>query len=223
LAFPKNHAKQFFELTGCKPVPLFGTFWCMAFKPFDREAERTTYRRHLPHWKQPGCTYFVTFRLADSLPKARLDEWRVERDAWLKARGLRSVDELDRLPLRERRIFRQTFTRRMHEWLDAGYGSCLLREPRHALIVADALRFFDEKRCALGDFVVMPNHVHLLVTPFADWPLQTLLHSWKRFTAREINKLLSARAHCGLTSPSITFCGARNSFPFFANTSARIP
>jgi REP element-mobilizing transposase RayT len=162
----------------------------MAFKPFDRDAERATYTRHLPHWQQPGCTYFVTFRLADSLPRARLDEWRAERDAWLKARGLRSVEELDHLPVRERRMFQQTFTRRMHEWLDAGYGSCLLREPRHALIMADALRFFDEKRCALGDFVVMPNHVHLLVTPFADWPLQTLLHTWKRFTAREINKLL---------------------------------
>ena len=87
-------------------------------------------------------------------------------------------------------MFQQSFTRRMHEWLDAGYGSCLLRESKHALIVADALRFFDGDRCALGDFAVMPNHVHLLVTPYANWPLQALLHSWKQFTAREINKLL---------------------------------
>ncbi len=36
----------------------------MAFKPFDRMAQREEYRRHLPHWTQPGCTYFLTFRLA---------------------------------------------------------------------------------------------------------------------------------------------------------------
>ena len=36
---------------------------------------------NLPHWRQDGVTYFVTFRLADSLPQAKLDEWVRERDA----------------------------------------------------------------------------------------------------------------------------------------------
>src|SRR6516165_10187995 len=34
----------------------------------------TVYQRHLPHWRQEGATYFVTFRLADSLPQYKLDE-----------------------------------------------------------------------------------------------------------------------------------------------------
>jgi REP element-mobilizing transposase RayT len=164
----------------------------MAFQPFDREAERTGYARHLPHWQQSGCTYFVTFRLGDSIPKARLDDWLRERAQWLRSRGLQTVDQVERLPATEQRIFRRLFTRKMHELLDAGHGACALRDPRFAEIVANALRYFDGERLALEDFVIMPNHVHALLTPFAEWPLEKLLHSVKRFSAREINRLRGA-------------------------------
>jgi hypothetical protein len=40
-------------------------------------------KAHLPHWRQEGVTYFITFRLADSLPKAKLEQWKTEREAWL--------------------------------------------------------------------------------------------------------------------------------------------
>ena len=39
-------------------------------------------------------------------------------------------------------------------------------------------------------FVVMSNHVHALFVQNPDWPLEKLIQSWKRFTTREINKLL---------------------------------
>ncbi|HYR57134.1 MAG TPA: transposase [Chthoniobacteraceae bacterium] len=161
----------------------------MAFQPFDREAERTGYVRHLPHWRQGGCTYFATFRLGDSIPMARRDEWLRERAQWLRLRGLQSIDELGRLPLEQRRIFQRTFTRKMHEMLDAGYGSCLFRDPHLAEVVANALRFFDGERTALGDFVVMPNHAHALVTPIENWPLEKWSQSVKRFSAREVNRV----------------------------------
>ncbi len=35
----------------------------------------------------------------------------------------------------------------------------------------------------------MPNHVYLIFVQRTEWPLETLLHSWKRFSARQINKL----------------------------------
>jgi len=37
----------------------------------------------LPHWQQEAVTQFVTFRLADSLPKSLIEEWSSERDHWL--------------------------------------------------------------------------------------------------------------------------------------------
>jgi REP element-mobilizing transposase RayT len=161
----------------------------MEFQPFDPKAERSEYRRHLPHWSQPGCTYFLTFRLADSVPHAKLREWHEERRHWLQEHGLNTADDLPRLPVAQQREFYEYFTRRMHEWLDAGLGSCLLRESQFARLVVEALLFFDGTRCAIGDFVVMPNHVHLLATPLAKWKLPALLHSWKRHSAREINRL----------------------------------
>jgi REP element-mobilizing transposase RayT len=53
------------------------------------------------------------------------------------------------------------------------------------------LRFFDGERYALEAFVVMPNHVHVLVTPREEHGLSEILHSWKSYSAKEINKLVS--------------------------------
>ena len=40
------------------------------------------YQRHLPHWRQKGATYFVTFRLADALPQSKLDLLKRWRETW---------------------------------------------------------------------------------------------------------------------------------------------
>ena len=71
--------------------------------------------------------------------------------------------------------------------LDSGLGSCVLRDVNNAKVVADALLFFDKNRYHMGDFIIMPNHVHLLVKPCEGWTLSHLLQSWKRHTSREIN------------------------------------
>jgi len=39
---------------------------------------------NLPHWRQDGVRYFVTFRLADSIPQDKLRQWQHEKDLWLK-------------------------------------------------------------------------------------------------------------------------------------------
>ncbi len=165
----------------------------MPFQPFERDADRIEYRRHLPHWNQPDCTYFVTFRLADSLPASTLREWRMEREAWLKSHGIQVPDQVTKLPAEARREYQRHFTSRLHAFLDSGQGACILREPRFSQVVAEALQFFDKQRYAMGNFVVMPNHVHLLVTPFGEWTLEDLLHSWKRHTALTINRLRERR------------------------------
>jgi hypothetical protein len=50
---------------------------------FDPEARLDIHRGKLPHWRQEGVIYFVTFRLADSLPQAKLDWLRREKELWL--------------------------------------------------------------------------------------------------------------------------------------------
>lgn len=162
----------------------------MEFRAFDPHGDVITYRLHLPHWRQPGVTYFLTTRLADSLPQSKLAAWKDERESWLRARGCRTVADLDGLPVGDRQEFHRHFTAKFHAWLDAGFGACWLRRMDAAQIVAEALRFFDGQRYVLGDFVVMPNHLHLLVTPAPDHELSDIVRSWKTYTARQINGLL---------------------------------
>jgi Rad3-related DNA helicase/REP element-mobilizing transposase RayT len=155
----------------------------LLFTPFDPEAPVGIYGRHLPHWRQEGCTYFVTFRLIDSIPQAKLRQWTEEHEQWW-AKHPEPHSEADRAEYHER------FTERFHQWLDAGLGECWLKRPDLSEIVEQALRFFDGQRYVLSHFVVMPNHVHALVRPVQGHPLKEILHSWKSFTAHKLNKLI---------------------------------
>jgi type I site-specific restriction endonuclease len=144
----------------------------------------------LPHWRQDGATYFVTFRLADSLPQEKLTEWREERDQWL-AQHPEPHDAAMRKEYYER------FPQRLQQWLDAGTGSCVLALPEVKEIVEKALRHFDGERYRLDEFAVAPNHVHVLVSPLGEHQLSEILHSWKSFTAHEILKVEAASRRLG--------------------------
>jgi len=157
-----------------RPPSVAGSF-------FNPCAEIDQTRHHLPHWQQGEVWVFVTWRLGDSLPKAKLDHWKVEREAWIKNHP-EPWDEKTEGEYHER------FSRQIDEWLDQGSGSCVLKDPANAEIVADALRYFDGERYELASFVVMPNHVHVLFRPAGDHAIPDILKSWKGFTAREINK-----------------------------------
>lgn len=139
-------------------------------------------RRHLPHWQQDGKTYFVTFRLADSLPSSLLHDWKAERDHWLKDHPKPWAPETE---AEYHRLFSGTIDR----WLDQGMGSCLLKNPAHATTVTHAFHHFDADRYTLHTFVVMPNHVHLLLSLQESSILSSVIASWKRFTATAINQV----------------------------------
>jgi REP element-mobilizing transposase RayT len=151
-------------------------------------------RGYLPHVKREGARYFVTFRLADSLPKEAILKYQAERaerlqrfhalqDAAKKAgRNLLHAESLDEI---ERDYFRK-----LESYLDKGAGECWLKRPEIADMVADTLRFFDGQRYRLDAWVVMPNHVHAVLWPMPNHSLSEILQSWKRFTAREANKIL---------------------------------
>jgi len=79
------------------------------------------------------------------------------------------------------------------EYLDRGYGECLLRDANAAELVASSLHHFDGQRYALSDFVIMPNHVHLLVGLLGETGIEAQCKSWKSYSAREINLLLGRR------------------------------
>jgi type I restriction enzyme R subunit len=149
---------------------------------FDPHAEIERHRRRLPHWQQGDVFYFVTWRLADALPREKLDEWRDTKEAWLH----RHPEPWDTATEQE---YHQLFNLQIDAWLDAGSGSCLLRRHDLAEIVANALTHFDSDRYALASFVVMPNHVHVLFRLLSPHRLEDVVKSWKGFSSREINRL----------------------------------
>lgn len=149
------------------------------FNPLEDVEKHTTV---LPHWEQPGATYFVTFRLADSLPRRQLDDWKRERDAWIEVHPRPWADEIER-------EYHERFSATIERWLDVGHGSCALRNTIFAHIVGDALNHFEGSRCVQHAWVVMPNHVHALFTLLNGHHLHDLLHSWKSYTASRIHAI----------------------------------
>ena len=137
----------------------------------------------LPHWQQQGAVYFVTFRLVDSIPSRLRDQWENERETWLKVHPEPWTNEMER-------EYHQRFSGAIERWLDAGHGACLLRRRDCAQVVADTLRHFEGERVVMISLVIMPNHVHALFVQNPEWALEKLIQSWKRFAARQINKLL---------------------------------
>jgi REP element-mobilizing transposase RayT len=140
----------------------------------------------LPHLKKEGATYFVTFRLVDSLPAAEVARLKHERWAILEqARAAKSP-----LTWHEEEQLLAWYCEKVETLLDAGHGACWLSKPQVAELIANAVRFFQGQRYELRSWVIMPNHVHVVVRPMAGDTLSQILHSWKSYTSKEANKLL---------------------------------
>lgn len=66
-----------------------------------------------------------------------------------------------------------------------------LSNPVTAQIVEDAISYYSGKQYEVDSYVVMPDHVHLLVTPYPDFELDKILYNLKSFSAKAINKILN--------------------------------
>jgi putative transposase len=125
-----------------------------------------TSRGYLPHFDAGTLIQAITFRLADSLPKAIYND--------LAATASDSSD----------------LRRRIEALIDGGRGACALRDPAIAAIVQDALLHFDSERYRLMAWAIMPNHVHVLIEQVEGHLLADCVHAWKSFTAKEANTYL---------------------------------
>ena len=117
-------------------------------------------RGRLPHWERAEGTYFVTFRLVDTLSSEVLESWKSERQD-TEAAALRQGPEFS---VQERRRLHDLYTERVDSYLDSGAGPCWLRKPEIARVVVEALQFFDGQRYGLHAWSIMPNHVHVVFT-----------------------------------------------------------
>ncbi|MGH7993553.1 MAG: REP-associated tyrosine transposase [Limisphaerales bacterium] len=113
---------------------------------------------------------FINYRLDDAMPANLRHEWAT----------LLEIDD------------EQTRRTKIEEYLDRARGSCLFSEQHAAAVVEENWLHFDGQRCRLLAWVIMPNHVHLLVEIWQT-PQSQLVKDWKGFTARRINRMFNRR------------------------------
>jgi REP element-mobilizing transposase RayT len=138
-------------------------------------------RGYIPHLEDSQSTYFLTFRLDDSLPVHLIWQWKEELNLKKNSpnKDLKLLNRLER-----------EFQSRIERHLDSNSGNCWLKDPKIAHIVANALRYFDGQRYVLHAWTIMPNHVHVLFTAHEEFNLASIIHSWKSFTATQANRWL---------------------------------
>ena len=124
----------------------------------------------MPHYDGGQITQFLTYRLADSLPQKVLRnlEFQLERGLITEREKLISIEK----------------------YLDQGTGKCYLGQPKIAEIVEENLLRFADVKYKLHAWVIMPNHIHLLLTPQQGYSLGEIVHSCKSYTANKANRLL---------------------------------
>jgi REP element-mobilizing transposase RayT len=122
-------------------------------------------RRRLPHLHEIATPVFLTWRLDDSLPPNR----EFPKESMTSGAAFAAMDRL----------------------LDvSSTGPLYLRDPKIAEMVIDSMAYCNRelKHFTLHVFVIMPNHVHVLLTPLV--PLPKLMKSLKSFTGRRANQML---------------------------------
>jgi REP element-mobilizing transposase RayT len=146
---------------------------------------RIRQRGRLPHWETETGLYFVTFRLADSLPLPVLEKI-VKRQRVLEVAKRTGANLLPE----QKVLVAELSVKKIEDYFDRGIGACLLRNPQIGELVASALHFWHRKRYRLVAWCVMPNHVHVIFRLFSGQQLADVVRSWKTFTARKANRIL---------------------------------
>jgi REP-associated tyrosine transposase len=125
------------------------------------------YERTLPHWQPEGRDLFLTWRLSGTLPAKVMAALRASKTKEMGKRFREYDLELDK----------------------SSSGPLWLKDPQVASVVVKAIeRVAEEGLCRLHAWVVMPNHVHLMIEPLA--PMAKITHAVKGSTARQANLLL---------------------------------
>ena len=158
----------------------------MPFTSFGYPADpsfRIRSRGRIPHWELDNGLYFITFHLADGLPREAVQRLNEMRTFFRSLYGETMTDE--QATELERAIFRET-----DRWLDRNLGACYLSDHRAAEIVRETLHFWDGDRYRLLSWTIMPNHVHAVFQLWRGHDLSRVMHSWKSYTGSEINKVV---------------------------------
>ncbi len=161
------------------------------------------YRRRLPHWQPDGAVIFVTWRIDGALPR-RLLQAISDVEGRLESSRKQPKETEEDKSLRVAKIAFGLLDKALDEVLTSATScSRWLEDPRVASLVRDSFHFWGGERYVLHRYVVMPNHVHILLEPLlvgveseedhaegARVALRDIAKGLKGYTAREANRIL---------------------------------
>ena len=159
-------------------------------------------RKYLPHFENQRYQ-MITYRLYDSVPREVIEQWKREVGVGVQAASLQnqragspySIASSDIDVKRAGSPHSNSKEREklvmIDKYEDSGVGQCFMRDDRVAQIVKDALFYYDGNKYKIIAWCIMPNHVHTLIEVFNGISLSEIIHSWKSYSANQINKLLN--------------------------------
>ncbi|GAB4494364.1 MAG: transposase [Saprospiraceae bacterium] len=150
------------------------------------------YHRKLPHFQPAEATFFVTFRLAGSIPveviRRLRENYELIQKGILEQKDLTEKERRELVYAEQKRLFAAT-----DDFLDMNPNEPYwLREREVAEIVEEAMHYRDEKQYDLHAFTIMPNHVHMMMTLLPDAPvLFKVMQHLKKNSAIKANRFLN--------------------------------
>ncbi|MDE3057203.1 MAG: transposase [Bacteroidota bacterium] len=151
------------------------------------------YRRHLPHYQPQYATFFITFRLVNSLPRHIIEQLKDEYSTQKELRRLKRTNpKTNNVP----DTFYKHYFAAFDEFLDKQKErNCWLKDKSVAQAVVNAIHYRDGKEYDLICYTVMPNHVHMVFTADRSGPstcksVTKILQPLKSYTAIKANDLL---------------------------------
>lgn len=152
----------------------------------DLRNTKSYWRSRLPHWEIENGIYFVTLRVAGSMPQEVQNRLEEER------KTLESIEaSSEAFAQYQRMVFRTC-----EKYLDSGYGNCPFEDEAIAKCMElEILGSCEKDKWHVDQFCIMPNHVHLLVSPIDDagLSLKDFIKRLKGRSSFSINKLLSRK------------------------------
>ncbi len=89
----------------------------------------------------------------------------------------------------------------IENFLDAGYGECVLKDARARQPLIDAINYYDGERFGVLGYIIMPNHVHMLAVPLNGYKLKENISSLLKYAATKINRLSGRKGTLWQTEP----------------------
>jgi REP element-mobilizing transposase RayT len=135
--------------------------------------KRIFYKRKLPHWQPAFSDFFVTYRLAGSVP----------------VNVIQYLSKKYEVAYEKEKYFAE-----WEYFLESSdNGPRWLSNASVAELVLNSLKYKNNLDYSLWAATIMSNHVHIVLRNKADLPLDKILQNHKKFTAVHCNKILNRK------------------------------